>query len=208
MTPDGAVGAERIDRLHHQSALRLLVGMRAAVESGRVEELGAIQQLALRQRAPVVAEQHRRSQPDGRERRGRVDARGDAQAELLDDLLLFLARAGLGIDAALAEESRQRDGLVDPDGDAPIAAAQDAGRSQQRFCVFLLLLAAEQFVLVAARFDDLFVAQADGREVRVGPDAGEPGIHFQRQHAELRRQELAGSRAAAFDEELLGEAVL
>src|SRR5260221_9508863 len=125
-----------------------------------MEEIRAIEQLALGESAPVVAQEHGRSQPDGRERRGRVDAGRDAQAELLDDLLLLLRRTVLRIDASLAEELRDRDRLVDADGDAPVAAAQDAGGAEQGFCVFLLLFAAEQFVLVAARLDDLFVAQA------------------------------------------------
>ena len=62
-------------------------------------------------------------------------------------------------------------------------------------------------MLVAARLRDLFVRDGDRHENHVGPHAGQPRFHFEREHAQLGREQLAGARASALDEELLGEAV-
>src|SRR5205807_9749777 len=109
---------------------------------------------------------------------------------------------------ALAEQLRKGDRLPGADGDPAISPAQDPRGGEQGFCALLLLLAAEQLVLVAAGLDDPLVGKADGREVRIRLHPREPGVYLEREHAELGRKQLAGPRAPALDEELLRESVL
>ena len=57
--------------------------------------------------------------------------------------------------------------------------------------------------LVRLLLDDAAVVDRDRHQVEVAPHALDEGAHDRRQHAELRRQDLAGAAAAALDEELL-----
>src|SRR5205814_1754660 len=164
---------------------------RARIQGRRVEELGAVEDLGLAERAAVVTEQDRGGQAGRGEWSGGVDPRGDAQAELLHQLLLLVGSDGLRIDAALAEELGERNRLSWTDGDPSVSAAQHLRRREKGLRVLLLLLAAQQLVLVAARLDDPLVRQADRGEPGIRLHAGEPGIHLQREHSELRRQQLA-----------------
>src|SRR5438105_157038 len=161
----GPVGHQRLDGAEDERLGRIRAAVRAAVAGGGVKEAGALEDLLLRERALVVAEQHGAKKPHRRERRRRVDSRRDVEAEVLDDLLLFLRRAVLRIDSALAEELGEGDWLVDADGDAAIAAAQHLRRAEQCLGVLLPLLAALQLALVGGGLDHLFVGDADRGEV-------------------------------------------
>ena len=59
-----------------------------------------------------------------------------------------------------------------------------------------------------ALLDQPLVGDRDRHEEQVAAPAGEEGLDVPRQHAEPRRERLAGARAPALDEELLGEALL
>src|SRR5260370_243220 len=82
-------------------------------------------------------------------RAGAVEGRGQGEAERPHQVGLLLRRHRLGIDAPLPRELRQRDGAVESNGDPPQPLLQYLGRREQRLGVLFLLLAAEQFALVA-----------------------------------------------------------
>ena len=126
-----------------------------------------------------MAEEDGGNETDGRERRGAIDPRGDPQAQSAHEGAALVIGVVLRIDAALREQPREGDRLIHADGDASQAAAQHLGRGKQRLGVFLLLLAAEELVLVAARFRDFFVRDGDRHENHVGPHAGQPRFHLE-----------------------------
>ena len=168
-----------------------------------MQELGPGEHLVLGHAAAIVAEEDRARQTDRRDWHGTVDPGGDAQAQRP----ALLGSVRLRIDPALLEYAAQRDGVVETDGDPAEPAAQHLGRGEERASVLLLLLAAEQFLLIAPRLGDLLVGDGDGREHHVLANAAQPSLHFQGEHSELGREQLPRARPAALDEELLREAV-
>src|SRR5438105_4335136 len=89
-----SVCAKRLHGNSHQVANRIAAAVRARVEGRGVQELGAVEDLGLAQRPAVVTEQRGCRQPGRGERGGGVDSRGDAQAEVLHQLLLLIRSDG------------------------------------------------------------------------------------------------------------------
>ena len=104
----------------------------------------------------------------------------------------------------LPSASFKRDAVGKGHVHRPVALPQHRARlrisAAQRL---LLLLGADQLALVRLLLDDAAVVDRHRHEVEIAAHAVDEGADDRRQHAELRREDLSGPAAPAFDEELL-----
>ena len=175
------------------------------------ELLHAQRQLFAKQAAAPLAEQRARGDARGVGHDREVHLLHDLEAQQLDECaarrarLLAVARE---LCAPIADRRGERERRAEVHVDRAEAALEEAPRAHQAEHALVFLGGALEFAHHCALFHEPLVGERDRHEQQVAPAAGEERLDVPREHAEPRRQRLAGARAAALDEELLREALL
>jgi hypothetical protein len=182
------------------------------LQAKQVEHLlHALGELGAQQPATPLSQQGGRRHGGGVAHDGPVDALANPVAELFDEAPLL----GDDLDALvvgelltpIAQRLGEGDRLAEMDADAAEAPLEHAAGAHQAEHALLRLLASLELLHHGALFHQALVGDGDGHEEEVAPRAGEEGLDVPGEHAEPRGQRLARPRAAALDEELLGEAL-
>ncbi len=120
------------------------------------------------------------------------------------------ARSSLSCDFVVdvAQHVGERQRLAELHAEAPVAADERVERLHEAPHALLLLLAAGELAHERLLLDEALVADADRAEAGRARRHAERGVDHEREEPQLGRQELARARAAAFEEELEGRAVL
>src|SRR5690606_16070885 len=192
-------------------------GQPYALESQQGHRLvDAGHELVAQHARPLAAEQHQRRDRRRIGHRRETDALDERMGDAHDEGTL--ARLELGAHLGLvdlsahqrlerppipAERVRQRDRLAEAHVDGAEAALEGFAGAQQADHALVGLLAPAQLVDHARLLDESLVVDRDRHEEEVPASALEEGIDVPGKHAEPRRQQPAGPRAPALDEELL-----